>query len=338
MFLNLMDRKLIKAFLEAFAVGDAYGKTTEYCSRETIEQKLGKIRTILRPEESLSHKDLPYGTVTDDTEQNVYLIKEYARKCRIDALDTAECLLHWWKETDAERYMGPSSLSALISISKGKSPNEAGMNGTTCGGVMRVPSAFLFSTEATLERNVVQCLLPTHNTSVAIEAAMAYAYALMEAAKDGSTVDGILKTAIEGGKRGRVYGNRERIAGVSPSVPARIDFIRRNIFPDSSAEYVKRFLYDVIGATMSSSDVVSCVFGIFCLVRDDVALAIELATEMGGDTDTIGCLAAGLCTLYAKGHNIPKEEVKLVSDANNLDFDELASAVTECHLNEEDMK
>ena len=56
-------------------------------------------------------------------------------------------------------------------------------------------------------------------------------------------------------------------------------------------------------------------------------LAIRLATEMGGDTDTIACLAAGLCTMYAGQHNLPAEMVKLVSDANHLDFDALAELV-----------
>ena len=61
--------------------------------------------------------------------------------------------------------------------------------------------------------------------------------------------------------------------------------------------------------------------------KDDVHLAIRLATEMGGDTDTIACLAAGLCALYAGKHNLPDDMVKLVSEANHLDFDALADMV-----------
>lgn len=33
-----MERELVEAFLEAFAVGDAFGKATEYCSRQAIEK------------------------------------------------------------------------------------------------------------------------------------------------------------------------------------------------------------------------------------------------------------------------------------------------------------
>ena len=61
--------------------------------------------------------------------------------------------------------------------------------------------------------------------------------------------------------------------------------------------------------------------------RGDAARAIEIATMTGGDSDTIACLAAGLCTLFSKGHDIPQEEIALVEQANGLDFDGIADMI-----------
>lgn len=322
-----MDKKLVKSFLEAIAVGDACGKATEYCSKDEIESVYSKIETILTPERSLSHKDLFWGQVTDDTEQNFQLIKMYAEKGRVNALDTAYCLVDWLSDPKVEKYIGPSSRSALLSIREGADIDKAGVAGITCGGIMRVPAAFLFSTSETLECNVYECLKPTHNTSIAMESAMAYAYALKEAAKKNCTPVSIMISAKNGAEIGKRYGSRERLTGVGPSINRRIDFIMKENVGNMAERDLKILIYDVLGATMASYDVASAVFALFLYAKNDVSLAIRLATEIGGDSDTIACLSAALCTLYAKGHNIDKEEINLVSKANSIDFDELASLI-----------
>ncbi len=319
-----MEHALVKAFLEALAVGDAFGKATEYCTQREVESRLPSVTRLLKPEESLAHTDLEWGRVTDDTEQNLYLIREYARKKRVDPHDTAECLLRWSEETDAARYMGPSSKKALIAIREGADITQTGLNGTTCGGMMRTPAAFLFRTPDTLEKNITACLMPTHYTAAAMEAAMCYAYAL-QAAAGGEDMEGILRCACDGAERGRAYGSSLRVAGVAPSCAARIRYLQRVRKELTDDRAVKDFLYQVLGATLASCDVCACVFGLFMYAEKDVFLAVRLATEMGGDTDTIACLAAGLCTLYAGGHNLDPDMVRLVAEANAIDFDAAAA-------------
>lgn len=322
-----MDRELIKAFLEAIAVGDAYGKATEYCSREEIERNYKRIDRILSPKESLSHKDLEYGQVTDDTEQNIYLIKEYCQKKRIDAHDTALCLLKWASESPVASTMGPSSLRALTAIRDGADIESTGREGTTCGGIMRTPSAFLFSNKDTIERNIVESLKPTHYTAIAIEAAMSYGYALVSAS-NGDDMETILDSAKIGARKGMVYGNSLRVCGVGPSVEKRIDFLRMSLPNVKSEKDFKVLLYDILGTTLSSIDVASSIFALFIYCKDDVAKAIRIATETGGDSDTIACLAAGLSTIYGKGHNLSPDSIELVSRANNIDFDTISDMVS----------
>lgn len=322
-----MKKELIRSFLEAFAVGDAYGKATEYCSLEQVQAHYSRIDELLPPEKAIAHQDLFYGQVTDDTEQNVYLLREYARQGRVTPYDTAMCLLRWVQETDAAtKYIGPNSLKALRAIEQGADVTTAGTGGTTCGGMMRAPVAFLFSTPDTLTQNVVTCLMPTHNTSVAIEAAMCYAYAL-QAAAVGKSLEQILDSACEGAQIGKGFGSTHRVAGVAPSCAARLRFLQKVIPTLQNEQQVKEFLYGVIGATLASADVCACSFGLFLYAQKDTALAIRLATEMGGDSDTIACLAAGLCTLYAGGHNLPHSMIELVEKANHLDFAVLADTV-----------
>ena len=207
-----MKKELIRSLLEAFAVGDAYGKATEYCSLEQVQAHYSRIDELLPPEKAIAHQDLFYGQVTDDTEQNVYLLREYARQGRVTPYDTAMCLLRWVQETDAAtKYIGPNSLKALRAIEQGADVTTAGTGGTTCGGMMRAPVAFLFSTPDTLTQNVVTCLMPTHNTSVAIEAAMCYAYAL-QAAEAGKPMEQILDNACEGAQIGKGFGSTHRVA------------------------------------------------------------------------------------------------------------------------------
>ncbi|MBR4080582.1 MAG: ADP-ribosylglycohydrolase family protein [Clostridia bacterium] len=322
-----MNKATIRAFLEAFAVGDAYGKATEQCTRQEIEARYDRIDTLLAPEDSLTHEDLFHGQVTDDTEQVVYLIREYADKGCITPYDTAMALLRWVNETDAaNKYIGANSLNALRSIAAGADVTTTGLNGITCGGMMRTPAAFFMSPDETLVENVVNCLMPTHYTGVAIESAVCYAFAL-RAAMRGYDMQTILDEACKGAELGKPHGSQLRVAAAAPSCAARIRFLARLIPQMADEQAVKEFLYDVLGTTQESCDCCAAAFALFIWAKEDVHLAIRLATEMGGDTDTIACLAAGLCTLFAGGHNLPAEMVQLVSDANRLDFDELAAMV-----------
>ena len=323
-----MDKQLIRSFLEAFAAGDAIGKATEYCSMEEIAANYSSIDRILPPKESLSHSELPFGSVTDDTEQVVCLLDEYTKKGMVDAHDTAMRLLSWVEESQvAKTTMGPSSIAALNAIKAGEDINVTGIYGTTCGGIMRSPSAFFMSSEKNLEENTVKCLLPTHNTKCAMEAALSYNYALLAASQD-KDFDSILDYAEMGCDIGGKHGNHIRTCGVGPSVKARVRYLRKLIPQLDSEKEFKDFISSVIGTTLASPDVAAAVFAIFMYTHGDVMKSIRIASEIGGDTDTIACLAAGLGTMYSKKHDIPREYIDIIEKANNLDFGILSEKIS----------
>lgn len=321
-------KQMIKAILESIAVGDAMGMPTEFMTRESIESKFGQVNHLIDPGYSLIHSDLKYAQITDDTEQNVYLIKEYCAKGSIEVENTAVSLLNWIRETGAieKKYIGPSSLKALKAIEAGEDPHKAGQNGTTCGGIMRTPAAVLCTREGdrqSLIRNVQNCCIPTHNTSTALEAAMAYAFA-MEACLQRSSIEEVIEKAVEGAAEGIKRAPYKMCAASSGE---RIRYLWENRKCFDSGQKLLDFLFNVFGTGMESEDVCAAVFGIFMFAGEDVWLAIRLGASLGGDTDTVAALAAALCCAYAGRHNIPDEILETVLKENNLDFEEVSDTI-----------
>lgn len=324
---NIVNCSVLTSVLESLAVGDAFGMPTEFMTREEIKQQFGIVNRLLVSSESKNHSNLAQGQITDDTEQNFYLIDEYQKTMQVDVKNTTECLLRWVKETDAigKKYIGPSSMKALLAIEEGKNPFEAGINGTTCGGIMRTPALVLCSnlSKEQVTQNVYLGCVPTHHTSQAIEAAMAYGYALRTALL-GEDFDTILKEAMEGAEVGL---NKANYIACASSSGKRIADLMSRMSTITSDEQLLDLLYYVYGTGLESDDICAAVFGIFMYVKGDVFRGIELAASVGGDTDTIACLVGALSAAYAKEHNIPDYVVEKVITTNQLKIDELVEAI-----------
>lgn len=316
----------ITAIIEAFAVGDATGMPTEFMTRREICEQEGFVSRLLESSCSKNHGDLATGSITDDTEQNLYLIQAYRELHRIDCLGTARALLAWIHETDAvaKKYIGPSSLRALQAIENGADPRLTGKTGTTCGGIMRSLSATLCTAHGQdLLKNINECMMPTHHTSQALEAACAYAYAL-QCAMEGNSIDLIIKRAVEGAESGLSLADYPACAASSGK---RILHMVRIVQETPSEQDLLDYLYDVIGTGLESADVCTAVFAIFLYAREDVWLAIRMGASVGGDTDTIAALAGALCCAYAGKHNIPDHILKTVLRVNNLDISKIVAQV-----------
>ncbi len=314
--------------LEALAVGDALGMPTEFMKREDIRDKFGLVGEILDPSVSWLHANLPKGSITDDTEQNLYLIEAYCQDACISVENTSAHLLRWVNETKADEkgYIGPSSLKALKAIAEGGDPYQAGKKGSTCGGVMRVLSAVLccrYEDEQALQKAVYDCCIPTHNTAFAVEAAMSLAYALRSALMQAS-FDNILDAAVQGAIIGRALP-KESFPG--PSTSGRIELQLDTIPACRSTDEAIDFIYNVIGTGLESYEVGPAVIGIFLWAKDDVWLAVRMGASIGGDTDTIAALAGALSAAYAGNHNIPSGITDEVLRSNKLELQRYADLV-----------
>ncbi|MCE5256422.1 MAG: ADP-ribosylglycohydrolase family protein [Spirochaetaceae bacterium] len=331
-----MKKEVIQSVLTAFAVGDALGMPTEFMTRNAIKFNFGLVDRLVEPELSQNHPGLKRGSVTDDTEQVLALLDEYCNKGRIDGHDTARRLLQWmWESGAVEKgYIGPSSRTALEAIEKGADIAEAGSRGTTCGGIMRSPAAILFalSRKLPLEESVYSCLLPTHRTQRALEAALAYSYAMRWTLQDGTTCGS--KSAIA---RAMEKAAQEATASASHFIPeafcgtsiaARLRCFEAQLPALMKPDDVLDFLYDVFGTGLDSVDVAAAVLCIFSYCGEDTWLALRMGASIGGDTDTIAALAGALSAAYgaSSGYrlNIPETISEEVISVNSLGIEQLS--------------
>lgn len=316
---------VLKSVLEALAVGDALGMPTEFMTQTDIDRVYPEINGLLDPGKSYTHFELPYGSVTDDTEQNLYLARAYTAAGEITVENSAEALSRWVVECDAiaKKYIGPSSMKALNAIKEGVSPMEAGRSGTTNGGIMRTPSLVLCAGRGD-EDHLLHCIrmgcIPTHHTSQAISAAAAYGFAL-RAILDGREIPEILEAAERGARR--AYESVDYVAA-APDCIARLNKIREDLEDDASDERIRHLLFHVYGNGLESIDAFTVAMTVFLAKGKDVFGALKLCASLGGDTDTVGALTGALCAAYAGGHNIPEDILRTVIEKNHLDLEEVA--------------
>lgn len=307
--------------LEAFAVGDAMGMPTEFMTIHHIRKEFGLVDRLLDPALSPLKRPMPRGSVTDDTEQVLYLLDAYSADREVTVENTVKGLLRWMKETGAveKGYIGPSSRTALEKIEMGEEPETAGKGGTTCGAPMRVPAPALYVKKGSFEalkRSIWACTVPTHNTSIAMESAAAMGFAL-HAAAGGASFEEIVNAVIEGSGAGRAMCQDNYIGASSG---CRFINAMTALKTMKTHEEVMTFIYEVIGTTMESNEIVPAALSVFAFAGRDVWTAIRIGASVGGDTDTIAALAGAMSALYRGGHNIPDEIVDEVMAVNRLDL------------------
>ena len=302
-----------------FACGDAVGKATEFMTPQDISSIFGHITSMPDISKSITHSDLPRYAVTDDTEQNLWLLRRYLKDGNVTIENTVEELLKWIDGTGAveKHYIGPSSLKALQGIKNGEDPLKAGINGTTCGGIMRVPAAVFASSilKLDMDRCIYNALVCTHNNSIALESAYAYAYALCYALDNPScSKKELLDRAKEGCKAGL---SKAPWISAGASLLDRLIFLKRMDLRRYDEQTFKSFIYGVLGTGLPSYETASAVFALL-LYTDDPVKTMFLSAELGGDTDTIGALACSLSAICNPETELPEEIGKPVLEHNRI--------------------
>ena len=310
---------LTSRYYSFFACGDAVGKATEFMTPQDIESRFGRINGLPDISKSLTHSDLPLYAVTDDTEQNLWLLRRYLKDKAVTIENTVDELLKWIDGTDAIRkhYIGPSSLKALQGIKNGEDPLKAGINGTTCGGIMRVPAAVFAARILNLDLDtcIYNALVCTHNNSIALESAYAYAYALSYAlANPGCSNKDFLGKAKEGCTVGL---SKAPWISAGASLLDRLIFLEKMDLRRYEEQAFKSFIYGVLGTGLPSYETASAVFALL-LYTDDPVKTMFLSAELGGDTDTIGALACSLAGVRNLAAEMPEEIEKPVLEYNRI--------------------
>ncbi|MCP8315232.1 MAG: ADP-ribosylglycohydrolase family protein [archaeon] len=317
--------------LAGVAIGDAMGMPTFGFSPDQIREKFGKVVNFIdAPIGHIIHDGLKTGQVTDDTQITLILADAIIRDGFVSKEGFAKRLLEWSKGLGAsiDKILGPSTRRALEKIAKGARLQDVTEIGTTDGASMRISPVGILNAGFDLEKvveDVVRACVLTHNTSVAISAASSVAYAISKAIVGKCGVNDIIKAGIRGSRLGAKFG----IFYSAAPVDKRIELAIKLVSEAKNFEEITDSLYNYVGAGIESNEAIPTAFGVFFATNGEPMDAIIMATNIGGDSDTIASIVGGMAGAYKGIEAFPKDLVKKVEQVNGLEFEKTARKLLE---------
>lgn len=330
--------------LIGIAYGDAFGMPSEMWTPEQIREKLGYLSGFRdgHPDNGISAA-LVRGEVTDDTANSILVAEMLCENHgRVDAYDFIRRLKQWIDGAEkSSTVVGPSTRRAITLLDQGVPMQETGKTGTTNGAAMKIlPVGFAAGIrrakdmeelpgEALLEEVTALCM-PTHYTSAAISGAAAIAAGGAAAVAGVRSLDGIFDYMARMADEGEHSGCP--VSG--PSVSARMRMGREYILSwrkmhggplqSKPEDEILAYIYRCIGTGLPTAESVPAAALLFWLSGGDPMLCARYAANIGGDTDTIGAIACGICGAYSGAGAFAPEDVELLERVNGLSFKKLA--------------
>lgn len=325
---DVTDRAL--GALVGGALGDALGMPTQTLSPAQIHTAYGSVTDFVAP--TAEHPvscGLCAGAVTDDTEQTLLLGETLlASGSTFDDSRWVEALVRWEDDVRARGsydLLGPSTKRAIDAVRAGTPAAEAGRFGDTNGAAMRIAPVGILMAGAPLGaliEKVVETCRATHNTSLAIAAASAVAAAVASGVS-GGTWQTAIETAQGAARQARGHGHWVAGADIAGRIGWAVSLAAKH-----DRETARQQIIDLIGTSVASQESVPAAFGVLALAEGDAWQAAVLAANLGGDTDTIGAIAAamaGACSGYSK---LPTDKVAALKGVDLAVVRHLADSLT----------
>lgn len=297
------------------ALGDAWGMPAYLDPRHTWAA-YGWITGLLpAPDDHEVHRGLPAGRITDDSEQAFSLARAYLDAGGVTLDATVQAIVAWYDRVggDTSRYVGPSTRRGVQALKRGEDPRTTGRMGDTNGAAMRVSVVGLMyagDPVAAIDAAEISAL-PTHGTNVAISGAAAVAAAVAAACRPGITLDGVIAAGLLGAELGRQRGVVWLGASVTRKIEQGVAIARRG--GDPLARCID--LYDEVGASLATTEVVGSAFGVLALANGDPALTAQYAAGVSGDADTVAAIACAIAGALRGAAAIPAD-ARAVLDAD----------------------
>lgn len=309
------------------ALGDALGMPTQLLSPARIAELYGHVEDFVAP--AADHpvsKGLPAGTITDDTEQALLLGRILASSGeRFDHGRWVKALLDWERDVKARGsydLLGPSTKRAIDAINEGVPAEEAGRGGDTNGAAMRIaPVGIMMPPEPldALVAKVAETCRATHNTSIAIAsaAAVAAAVSLGVSGGDWRAASG---HAVAAARLGAALGHWVTGGDIAQRILWAQELVRGK--PEKDAI---RLIVDLVGTGVASQESVPAAFAVLEVAQGDAWRAAVIAANLGGDTDTIGAIAAGMAGACSGLSGLPQDRIARLTGIDLADVRTLAS-------------
>jgi ribokinase len=319
------DRAL--ATLCGLALGDSMGMPTEFQPPEEIREFYGYVDTLLEPHpRHYHHADMIRAQYTDDTELTLEVVDAIVR-CGGVTLETAvNALQTWVRKYDVfnKSYLVPTSKKALESIFNGMDPVEAGREGTTNGAAMRItPIGIIHAGDPeAAARDAVTLCLPTHGSNRAMSGAGAIAAAVAEALGNSTP-----QSVLEAARRGAVIAEKEGYYKGESCLLQKLDeYLALSAATPEESEFLAE-VFRRIEYSMDCEDTAAVVLTFFFRCGGDPMHAARMGANLGGDTDTIGALAAALCGAYSGTAKLDMDMIREIEQVNRVSFKEKAASL-----------
>ncbi|MCI1888958.1 ADP-ribosylglycohydrolase family protein [Bifidobacterium crudilactis] len=318
----------VRETLLAIAYGDAMGMPTENLTKEQIEHRYGEVTDFQPSPDDLGTfiRHLDAGTVTDDTENAVFLcdmLIETGGKVEPEVF--VRYLIDWLDHDEKSAVVaGPSTKRAVEAIKHGTPLTESGIWGTTNGAAMKIAPIGLVSNcddLGLLVSNVAAICLPTHNTQIAIQGASVIA-AAVSFMFDNDDVDWdeyydvIARTA----RLASDFGNKLP----TPDILKRIACGRRIAEIPDEGQF-RDELYSFLGTGLDTIQTVPAAVSLVYRYRGNLRSCVRTCASIGGDTDTLGAICGGICGGYM--FNLSDDDVAVLCSVNDIDFTAIAEAM-----------
>ena len=280
------------------AIGDAMGMPPELWSRKRCLEYYGKITDFLDgcPENIISYQ-YKAGQFTDDTSQALTILDSLIETDFIpNSQNIATHILEWAEKEHAfkNNILGPTSKVALKLFQEGKSAKEFSDDSVSKGAAMRIAPI-----GASMIAMAVASALEYHDREKMIEDAL----------------------SVE------EYAMNLGASTPSPSLGARtkLGILLAQTYANDETAFLEN-IYNVIGAGVNTSESVPAALAI-AYYSFDVRKCALLCANLGGDTDTIGAMAAAICGAAQGLSEIPEKDIALIQKSNQIDFTKYADAI-----------
>lgn len=313
--------------LAGVALGDALGMPGELWPRAQVKAHFGWIdRFLPGPAGHFVVDGFAAGQSTDDTDQTFMLAEAIlAAGGKVEADVVAEHLVGWADRVGASEgnFLGPSSARAIARLRAGESPQVTGKGGETNGAAMRIAPVGILAPATDLDAlvdDVVSATIMSHDTDVAVSGAALVA-GVISAAIDSALAPGaaMLREVLDAGYRAAELGLGRGEKVVAASIVARSRLAEQIATTVSDDEHFLQELYDVVGASVATSETVPAAVGLLVRAGADPERVGILAANLGGDTDTIGAIAGGMAGAVSGMSAIDGALLDTLKDVNRID-------------------
>ncbi len=317
-------------------IGDALGAPTEQYTMDEIQNHFGKglISEFYAPpwDTFAGANNGKIAEITDDASQMYYLARALGDKGKsFDNDDWMECLVSWHDTSPKAGFMGPSTEALINALKNGDDPTRFGLIGdsdrkmtnigATNGAAMRcAPIGMCFPGDIkTTAEYTLQTCLPSHDASIAIEAACAIAGGTSVAMQVGTwqeVIEGCRQGAIVGRGLAAKYARLE----AGSRFQARMDRALEIAEQSSNDWAFMAWLEAEVGNSVLASESVPCAVAIMAYSKGNPWKALQLSATIGNDSDSIAAMVGAMAGVLNGHDSIPDHLVETFIKANH-DFD-----------------